>query len=44
MFTFVNVHTVENVNAGGVGGQKKRQNLVNVVCEQPPRPYYLKAY
>ena len=31
---FVNVHTIENVNEGGVGGQKS-QNLVNVVCEQP---------
>ena len=28
---FVNVHTIENVNAGG----QKSQNLVNVVCERP---------
>ena len=34
MSTFINVHTIENVNAGGVGG-KKSQNHVNVVCERP---------
>ena len=26
--------TIENVNGGGIGGQKKT-NLVNVVCERP---------
>ena len=31
---FVNFYTIENVNGGGVGGQKK-PNLVNVVCERP---------
>ena len=33
---FVNVHTIENVNAGGIEGPK-RHNLVNVVCERPLR-------
>ena len=33
---FVNFYTIENVNGGGVGGQKK-PNLVNVVCERPRR-------
>ena len=32
---FVNFYTIENVNRGGVGGQKK-PNIVNVVCELPP--------
>ena len=31
---FVNIYTLENVNAGGVGGQKS-QNLYNIVCERP---------
>ena len=31
---FVNFHIIENVNGGGVGGQKK-PNCVNVVCERP---------
>ena len=31
---FVNIHTIENVHAGGYV-VKKIQNLVNVVCEQP---------
>ena len=34
MSPFVNIHTKENVNAAGVGGQKS-QPLVNVVCELP---------
>ena len=34
MSIFVNVHKVENVNGGGVGGQKSPK-LVNVVCERP---------
>ena len=34
MSPFVNIHTKENVNAAGVGGQKS-QPLVNVVCERP---------
>ena len=34
---FVNFYTIENVNGGGVGGQKKT-NLVNVVCERPLSP------
>ena len=25
-----------NISAGSVGGQKKSQNLVNIVCERPP--------
>ena len=33
---FVNFHTIENVKARGVGGQKS-QNFVNVVCERPQR-------
>ena len=33
MSTFVNVYTIENVN-GGLEVVKKRQNRVNVVCEQ----------
>ena len=33
---FVNFYTIENVNRGGVGGQKMT-NLVNVVCERPLR-------
>ena len=33
---FVNFYTIENVNGGGVGGQKK-PNLVNIVCERPLR-------
>jgi hypothetical protein len=33
---FVNVYTIENVNAGG-RWSKKSQNLVRVVCEQPLR-------
>ena len=31
---FVNFYTIEYVNGGVVGGQKK-PNLVNVVCERP---------
>ena len=31
---YVNIYTIENVNGGGVGGQKK-PNLENVVCERP---------
>ena len=30
---FVKFYTIENLNKGGVGGQKK-QNLVNLVCER----------
>ena len=30
---FVNIYTIENVNAGG-RWSKKSQNLVNVVCER----------
>ena len=30
---FVHIHTIENLNPRGVGGQK-RQNLVNVVCKR----------
>jgi hypothetical protein len=32
--TLVNVYKVENFNFGGT---KKNQNLVNVVCERPPK-------
>ena len=31
---FVNVHTIENVNAGGYV-VKESHNLVNIVCERP---------
>ena len=30
---FFNVYTIENVNEGGLG-VKKRQNLINIVCER----------
>ena len=39
---FLNFHNIENVNGGGVGGQRK-PNLVNVVCERSlgafPNPF-----
>ena len=35
MSILFNVHTIENVNAGGEVVKKKSQNLVNVVCELP---------
>ena len=32
--SYVNVHTIEAVNEGGVGGEKKAK-IVNVVCVRP---------
>ena len=32
---FVNFYIIENVNGRGLGGRKKKINLVNIVCERP---------
>ena len=40
---FVNVHTVENVNAAGGRWSKKSQNIVNVVYERPLIGYAMHA-
>ena len=39
---FFQIHAIENhVNTGGVDGQKKAKNLVNIVCEQDTESIFI---